>query len=100
MGTARSARPTCSTTWRRSSLAATPRTDRRNLTRGEAVVALKIKQDHSRFREIIRGRIKANLRKYIQNGEMIGKNGKDLITIPVPSIDHPHFRYRHKIGRA
>jgi hypothetical protein len=29
-------------------------------------VPLKIKQDHSRFREIIRGRIKANLRKYIQ----------------------------------
>src|SRR5205085_7112163 len=27
---------------------------------------------------------------------MIGKKGKDLITIPVPSIDIPHFRYRHK----
>src|SRR5438270_130302 len=57
---------------------------------------LKIKQDHSRFREIIRGRIKNNLRKYIQKGEMIGKKGKDLITIPVPSIDIPHFRYGHK----
>jgi len=31
-------------------------------------VPLKIKQDHSRFREIIRGRIKNNLRKYIQKG--------------------------------
>jgi uncharacterized sporulation protein YeaH/YhbH (DUF444 family) len=59
-------------------------------------VPLKIKQDHSRFREIIRGRIKNNLRKYIQKGEMIGKKGKDLITIPVPSIDIPHFRYGHK----
>ena len=57
---------------------------------------LKIKQDHSRFREIIRWRIKENLRKYIQKGEMIGKKGKDLITIPVPSIDIPHFRYGHK----
>src|SRR5437868_3700324 len=57
---------------------------------------LKIKQDHSRFREIIRGRIKNNLRKYIQKGEMIGKKGKDLITIPVPSIDIPHFKYGHK----
>ncbi len=56
----------------------------------------KIKQDHSRFREIIRGKIKENLRKYIQKGEMIGKKGKDLITIPVPSIDIPHFRYGHK----
>src|ERR1700750_1072778 len=54
---------------------------------------LKIKQDHSRFREIIRGRIKENLRKYIQKGEMIGKKGKDLITIPVPSLDISHFKY-------
>src|SRR5205823_1930381 len=62
----------------------------------EVRVPLKIKQDHSRFREIIRGRIKENLRKYIQKGEMIGKKGKDLSTIPVPSIDIPHFRYGHK----
>jgi len=59
-------------------------------------VPLRIKQDHSRFREIIRGKIKNNLRKYIQKGEMVGKKGKDLITIPVPSIDIPHFRYGHK----
>src|SRR3954469_10244300 len=27
---------------------------------------------------------------------MIGKKGKDLITIPVPSIDIPHFRFGHR----
>lgn len=59
-------------------------------------MTLKIRQDHSRFREIVRGRIKENLRKYIQKGEMIGKKGKELITIPVPSIDVPHFRFGHK----
>ena len=48
---------------------------------------LKIKADHARFKEIVRGKIKDNLRKYIQKGEMIGKKGKDMITIPVPSID-------------
>jgi hypothetical protein len=57
---------------------------------------LKIKADHARFKEIVRGKIKDNLRKYIQKGEMVGKKGKDLITIPVPSIDVPHFRYGHK----
>jgi sporulation protein YhbH len=57
---------------------------------------LKIKADHARFKEIVRGRIKDNLRKYIQKGEMIGKKGKDVITIPVPSIDIPHFRFGHK----
>jgi uncharacterized sporulation protein YeaH/YhbH (DUF444 family) len=59
-------------------------------------VPLRIKQDHSRFREIVRGRIKQNLRKYIQKGEMVGKKGKDLITIPVPSIDIPHFKFGHR----
>ncbi len=56
-------------------------------------MSLKIEQDHARFREIVRGRIKQNLRKYIPKGEMIGKKGKDLITIPVPTIDIPHFRF-------
>jgi sporulation protein YhbH len=57
---------------------------------------LKIKQDHNRFKQIVRGRIKANLRKYLQKGEMIGKRGKDLISVPLPTIDIPHFRFGHK----
>ena len=56
-------------------------------------MALKIKQDHARFRDIVRGRIKRNLKKYVQKGEMIGKKGKDFITIPIPTIDIPHFRF-------
>ena len=42
----------------------------------------KIDQDHRRFREIVRGKIKQNLRKYITQGEMIGKRGKDFVSIP------------------
>ncbi len=56
-------------------------------------MALKIKQDHARFRDIVRGRIKNGLRKYVQKGEMVGKRGKDFIRIPVPTIDIPHFRF-------
>jgi uncharacterized protein len=59
-------------------------------------MSLKIKQDHARFRAIVRGKIKENLRQYVQKGEMIGKRGKDLITIPVPMIDVPRFRYGHR----
>src|SRR5512144_603843 len=59
-------------------------------------MALKIKQDHARFRDIVRGRIKRNLKKYIQKGEMIGKKGKEFITIPIPTIDIPHFRFGEK----
>ena len=59
-------------------------------------MALKIKQDHSRFRQIVRGRIKQNLKKYISQGEMIGKQGRDNISIPVPQIDLPHFKFDHR----
>jgi uncharacterized sporulation protein YeaH/YhbH (DUF444 family) len=56
-------------------------------------MALKIKQDHRRFRQIVRGKIKENLKKYVSKGEMIGKRGRDRISIPVPQIDLPHFVY-------
>lgn len=59
-------------------------------------MVLKIEQDHSRFKQIVRGRIKQNLRKFISQGEMIGKQGKKYISIPVPQIDIPHFRYSDK----
>ena len=59
-------------------------------------MSLKIHQDHSRFKQIVRGKIKANLRKYVQKGEMVGKKGKDTISIPIPFIDIPHFKYGHK----
>ncbi len=59
-------------------------------------MALKIKGDHSRFRQIVRGRIKQNLKRYISKGEMIGKQGRDVISIPVPQIDLPRFIFDHR----
>lgn len=59
-------------------------------------MTLKIKQDHARFKAIVRGRIKQNLRRFIQKGEMLGKKGKDFVTIPVPTIDIPKFRFGSK----
>jgi len=49
-------------------------------------VILKIEKDHSRFRQIVKGKIKKDLRKYISRGEMIGRKGKDIVSIPVPQI--------------
>ncbi len=54
-------------------------------------MALKIDNDYNRFKQIIRGRIKQDLRKYMSSGEMIGKKGKDLVSIPIQRIDIPHF---------
>ena len=50
-------------------------------------MALRIDPDHRRFREIVRGKIKQDLRKYISQGELIGRKGKDLVSIPLPQIN-------------
>ncbi|MEQ8210688.1 MAG: DUF444 family protein [Lacipirellulaceae bacterium] len=52
-----------------------------------------IKRDQRRFKQIVRGRIRDNLRKYITHGEMIGRRGKDLVSIPVPQLDVPRFKF-------
>jgi uncharacterized sporulation protein YeaH/YhbH (DUF444 family) len=56
----------------------------------------KIERDHQRFRKIVRGKVKSNLGKYITRGEMIGKKGNDLVSIPLPQIEVPQFRYGQK----
>ncbi|MBI5518070.1 MAG: DUF444 family protein [Deltaproteobacteria bacterium] len=59
-------------------------------------MALNIDQDHARFRDIVRGRIRQNLKRYISHGELIGRQGKDTVSIPVPQIDIPQFRFGSK----
>src|SRR5271170_5537582 len=59
-------------------------------------VSQKIERDHQRFRKLVRGKVKSNLSKYIGRGEMIGKKGNDLVSIPLPSIEIPQFRYGGK----
>src|SRR3954468_5290860 len=59
-------------------------------------VGQKIERDSQRFHKLVRGKVKSNLSKYISRGEMIGKKGKDLVSIPLPSIDVPQFRFGKK----
>jgi uncharacterized sporulation protein YeaH/YhbH (DUF444 family) len=59
-------------------------------------MAQKIDADHSRFRHIVRGRIKRNLRRYMSQGELFGKKGKDVVSVPLPQIQLPRFRYGSK----
>ena len=62
-------------------------------------MAQKIQRDASRFRKLVHGKIKSNLGKYISHPELIGKKGKDLISIPLPQITLPHFEFEQK-GRG
>ena len=54
---------------------------------------MNIRRDASRFRQIVRGKVRDNLRKYVTHGEMIGRKGRDLVSIPVPRLDIPHFHH-------
>ena len=53
----------------------------------------RIERDANRFRHIVKGKVRENLRKYVTQGEMIGRKGKDLVSIPLPQLNVPHFQY-------
>lgn len=51
----------------------------------------RIETDRARFREIVRGRIRDDLRKYLSTGELIGRAGERAVSIPLPQIQLPRF---------
>src|SRR6185312_6782872 len=88
------ARPTCSTSSPAFLPEATPSIrEARDNEWGQRPMFVKIERDQSRFKQIVRGKVRENLRKYVTHGEMIGRKGRDLVSIPLPQLDVPHFRY-------
>ena len=53
----------------------------------------RIERDRARFREIVRGKLRRDLRKYLSTGELIGRQGGHSVSVPVPQIELPRFRY-------
>jgi uncharacterized protein len=66
------------------------------LTKFAGTMSLKIDTDHSRFRQIVKGKVRQNLRQYISQGQMMGRKGKDQVSIPIPQIDIPRFVFGSK----
>jgi uncharacterized sporulation protein YeaH/YhbH (DUF444 family) len=64
----------------------------------------RIEEDHKHFRDVVSGRIRKALKKFIKSGQIVknrGKNGK--ISITIPKIDIPHIVYgsgNEGIGRG
>ncbi len=59
-------------------------------------MSLRIDRDHARFRDIVRGKVRSGLREFISRGELIGKQGKQTVSVPVPQIDIPRFTFGSK----
>ena len=60
----------------------------------------RIDRDLGRFRAIVRGEVRKNLRKFVQQGEMIAREGARTVRVPMPQIRLPHFTYGEAGGGA
>jgi uncharacterized sporulation protein YeaH/YhbH (DUF444 family) len=53
-----------------------------------------IEKDHGRFREIVKGAVRRNLKRHISHGEILGREGKKTVSIPIPEIEIPRLKFR------
>ena len=56
-------------------------------------VVRKIDPDANRFRKIVRGKLRATLQQYVSQGEILARQGKNIVSVPLPQIDIPDFRF-------
>jgi len=62
-------------------------------------MAERIKKDREKFIQIIKGKIKKDLKKFFKPGQVIlPKKKGDPVAIPIPKIDLPTFRYGKNRG--
>ncbi len=54
---------------------------------------LPIDRDLGRFRDIVKGRVRRELRRYMSSSEMLGRKGKDFVSIPIPHIGIPRLKH-------
>ncbi len=61
-------------------------------------MVLPIDKDLDRFKKIVRGRVRKDLKKYMGSDEMLGRQGKKVVSIPIPEIHIPRFKYGKNQG--
>ncbi len=57
---------------------------------------MSIREDQNRFKNMIRGKVREDFKRYVTNGELIGRREDEFVKIPLPRIDIPSFRYGPK----
>jgi uncharacterized protein len=63
-------------------------------------MSFKIESDLNRFKDIVKGKVKSDLKKFISSNDLLGQQGGKLIKIPISSIDLPRFTYGGRGGGA
>jgi uncharacterized protein len=59
-------------------------------------MSLRIDADVNRFKDIVRGKVKSNLKKLVSSSDMIGQQGNRIVKIPIHSIDIPRFTFGNR----
>ncbi len=57
-----------------------------------------IKRDLARFKKIVKGRVRDNLRKFVSGGASVIPKGDGTVKIPMPSINTPRFIFGDNQG--
>lgn len=53
----------------------------------------RIREDHKRFHDIVRDKVKHKLKDHIKNGQKITRRGKDFVVVNIPVVDLPRFKH-------
>lgn len=61
-------------------------------------MTLPIDADLDRFRQIVKGRLRKDLRKAMGSTELLGRQGDKVVSIPLPQIQIPRLRYGPNAG--
>jgi uncharacterized sporulation protein YeaH/YhbH (DUF444 family) len=56
-------------------------------------MAKRILKDLERFKRIVRGEIRKNLKELIETGSIVGQKGSHIVKVPIKAIRIPQFRY-------
>lgn len=59
----------------------------------KAMVSMPVDTDLGRFRKIVRGKVRENLKKYLIQEQIISQQGKRGVVVPIPHIQLPYFRF-------
>ena len=53
----------------------------------------RIREDHKRYHDIIRDKVKHKLSDHIKTGRKIERRGKDFVVVDIPVVDLPKFKH-------
>jgi uncharacterized sporulation protein YeaH/YhbH (DUF444 family) len=61
-------------------------------------MSFKIESDVNRFNNIVKGKVKSNMKQFVSSQDLLGQQGNKSVRIPINNIDLPRFAYGSKNG--